>query len=214
MAYRIFLVDDHPFHREGVAGYLNSQQDLTVCGVAGNAAEAISGIERTHPDLVLLDLKLEASSGLDLLMHLRARWPNLPVLVLSMYEEARYGERVIRMGARGYVEKGRAPETVLHAIRTVLKGELYVGQQTVDTLLRGQGKSVTELLTEREFVIFTLLGESKSPAEIARIVNRAEQTVQNQILSIKKKLNLESRQELYQFAKEWALEQRKAGDTQ
>lgn len=205
MAYRVFLVDDHPFIREGVAGYLNNQPDLTVCGVAGEAGEAVSGIEQTHPDLVLLDLKLDGSSGLDLLMDLHARWPDLPVLVLSTYEEARYGERVIRMGARGYIEKNRAPETVLRAIRAVLRGELYVSKQTVDTLLRGQTRSVTELLTEREFVLFTLLGESKSPAEIAHIVNRAEQTVQNQILSIKKKLNFASRQELYQFAREWAL---------
>ncbi|RMF58751.1 MAG: DNA-binding response regulator [Bacteroidetes bacterium] len=203
---RVFIVEDHPIYREGLASYINEEPGIEVCGVADSVGEALDRIEATRPHLVVVDLQLKGSSGLDLIQDIRYRWPDLYILVLSMYDEIRYADRVLRMGARGYVMKDKGPETVLQAIKTVLQGKIYASQRVKDQLLMGTiERSPTDVLTDREMQIFQLLGEGLSVAEIAEQLNRSPKTIQNHIDHIRTRMNIKNRQELYQKSKEWVL---------
>lgn len=203
---RVFIVEDHPIYREGLASYINEEPGIEVCGVAASVGEALDKIEATRPHLVVVDLQLKGSSGLDLIQDIRYRWPDLHILVLSMYDEIRYADRVLRMGARGYVMKDKGPETVLQAIKTVLQGKIYASQRVKDQLLMGTiERSPTDVLTDREMQIFQLLGEGLSVAEIAEQLNRSPKTIQNHIDHIRTRMNIKNRQELYQKSKEWVL---------
>ncbi len=204
---RVFIVEDHPIYREGLAGYVNDAPGIEVCGVADNVPEALAGIEATKPHLAVIDLQLKASSGFDLIQDIRYRWPDLRILVLSMYEEIRYADRVLRMGARGYVMKDKGPETVLKAIQAVLRGEIYASERVKDQLLMGKvEKSPIDVLTDREIQVFQMLGEGDSVAEVAEKLNRSPKTIQNHIDHIRKRMNIRTRQELYQKSKEWVLD--------
>lgn len=204
---RVFIVEDHPIYREGLAGYVNDVPGIQVCGVADNVPEALAGIEATQPHLAVIDLQLKASSGFDLIQDIRYRWPDLRILVLSMYEEIRYADRVLRMGARGFVMKDKGPETVLKAIQAVLRGEIYASERVKDQLLMGKvEKSPIDVLTDREIQVFQMLGEGDSVAEVAEKLNRSPKTIQNHIDHIRKRMNIRTRQELYQKSKEWVLD--------
>src|SRR4029077_16502989 len=122
---RLFLVEDHPVTREGFAQLINYQADLEVCGQAGSAAKAILSLEALKPDLLILDISLADSSGLELIKDLRSRAARLPILVLSTHDESLYAERALRAGARGYVMKQAPTSQVMSAIRHVLGGEIY-----------------------------------------------------------------------------------------
>jgi DNA-binding NarL/FixJ family response regulator len=204
---RVFIVEDHPIYREGLAGYVNEASGIQVCGVADNVPEALEGIEKTRPHLAVIDLQLKGSSGFDLIQDIRYRWPDLRILVLSMYDEIRYADRVLRMGARGYVMKDKGPQTVLKAIQTVLRGDIYASERVKDQLLMGKvDKSPTDVLTDRELQVFQMLGEGDSVAEVAEKLNRSPKTIQNHIDHIRKRMNIRTRQELYQKSKEWVLD--------
>src|SRR3984957_7298337 len=131
----IFLVDDHPIIRQGLALLINREPDLTVCGDAEEASSALSGIEELKPDLVVVDISLNGPDGLDLLKNNRARHPSLPVLILSMLDESLYAERALRDGASGYIMKQEATERVLVAIRRILSGEIYVSDRMANRML-------------------------------------------------------------------------------
>ncbi|MGD1093930.1 MAG: response regulator transcription factor [Bryobacteraceae bacterium] len=115
----IFIVDDHPIVRQGLALLINREPDLTVCGDAEEAGSALRRIEEIKPDLVVVDISLNGPDGLDLLKNIRARDPHLPVLILSMLDESLYSERAVRAGASGYIMKQEATERVLIAIRRI-----------------------------------------------------------------------------------------------
>lgn len=203
---RIFLIEDHPIYREGLSNYVNEEGTMAVCGTADNVADALDGIERTNPHLAVVDLTLRDSNGLDLIQHIRYRWPNLRILVLSMHDEVKYADRVLKMGARGYVMKDKGPETVLRAIQAVLRGELYASERYKEQLLHGgQRKMPTDALTDRELQVFQLLGEGRSVSQIAEMLSISPKTVQNHIDHIKNRLNIQTRQELYQVSKEWVM---------
>src|SRR5262245_10999847 len=122
---RIFIVDDHPVFREGLAGLANDQPDLTVCGQADSARDALAEIERLKTALVLVDISLPGRSGLELIKDLQAAQPGVAVLVISMHDEMLYAERVLRAGGRGYIMKQEGPNNIMQAIRTVLAGQIY-----------------------------------------------------------------------------------------
>src|SRR5579863_10137520 len=127
-AARILLVDDHPVVRDGLADSINQTADLTVCGVAEDRHEALKAVETGRPDLAVIDLALKNSSGLELIKDIRARWPRLLILVVSMHDENLYAERVLRAGAQGYITKQQATHDILNAIRQVLSGGLYLNE--------------------------------------------------------------------------------------
>src|ERR1700746_4064624 len=133
---RIFLVDDHPLVREGLANLINGQSDLIVCGEAEDSAGAIAGIAKDRPDVALIDISLKNESGLELIKNLDNQFPLVALIVLSMHDEALYAERALRAGARGYVMKRESTKSVLASIRRVLEGGVYVSERVVNSMAR------------------------------------------------------------------------------
>ena len=133
----MLLVDDHPLLREGLAAVIQKEADLTVCGQAINATEALQAAESLRPDVAVVDVSLDQSHGIDLAKDLRLRHPKLPVIMLSMHDELLYAESALRAGAKGYVMKKEPPERLLHAIRKVLQGELAFSDAVTRRMLQG-----------------------------------------------------------------------------
>ena len=132
---RILLVDDHPVVRDGLADAINQEPGLTVCAMAEDRHEALSAAEKHKPELMVIDLMLKSSSGLELIKDIHARWAHLPILVVSMQDESHYAERALRAGARGYITKQQATRNILAAIRKVLKGEIYLSEKVANSVL-------------------------------------------------------------------------------
>ncbi len=208
----VFLVDDHPVVREGIGRLIDREPDLSICGEAEDVPGALDGIERTRPDVVIVDLSLKGSSGLDLIVDIRARWPEMQVLVLSMFDETYYAERVLRAGARGYVMKQEPPRTVLDAIRLVMKGGLFVSPQVSARMLHGlvhsSGDSLTsslDRLSDREMQVFRMIGEGLTYPEIAEGLTLSVKTVESHVERIKEKLDVRSGRELLMRAVKWVI---------
>jgi DNA-binding NarL/FixJ family response regulator len=212
---RILIVDDHPIVRQGLIQILNMEEDLEVCGEARTADEAIRMTSNLEPHMLIIDLSLEGASGLDLLKAIRSRYPSLPVLVLSMYDEAIYGERTIQAGARGYVMKQEAPQTIVDAVRTVLQGRHYYSDTVRERILdsfhayTGERSLSVSSLTNREFEVFQLLGHGMSNRTIAEKLNISIKTIENYRERIKNKLNIPSSTELVQYAVQLVIDQSK-----
>jgi DNA-binding NarL/FixJ family response regulator len=213
---RVFLVEDHPVTREGFAQLIDRQGDLQVCGHAGTASKAMAGIDALRPDLVVADLSLSGSGGLELIKSLKAQRPGLPVLVLSAHDEALYAERSLRAGAKGYVMKHTPTLEVMAAIRRVLKGEVYLSDQMRTKLIHKHLCGRTEAhqtefdaLTDRELEVFQLLGRGYTTRRIATAMHVSISTVETHRAHIKEKLHLENAVELVRRAVEWANSQHK-----
>jgi DNA-binding NarL/FixJ family response regulator len=175
---RVLLVDDHPLMREGIALWIKRSPGLDVCGQASSAREALGSIGKLKPDMILTDLSLSGSSGLDLVKDIRAIDPGLPVLVVSMHDELNYAERSIRAGARGYVMKESGGEKLIEAIQTVLRGHVYVSEKMAATIVdnltsnRPRGsRSPLAQLSDREFEVFELIGSGLNTHDIAKRLN-------------------------------------------
>lgn len=208
---KVLLVDDHPIVRNGLAQLISQEPDLAVCGGAGSAGEAMAAIGRDEPDLVVVDISLKSANGIELTKAIRTRRPSLPVLVLSMHDEALYAERALRAGANGYVMKAESPETVLHAIREVLSGDLYVSEKIASRMLRGflhggpkkrERRGVTSL-SDRELEIFEMIGNGICTRDIATQLNISIKTVETHRAHIKCKLGLTNATELMRYAISW-----------
>ncbi len=211
--YTVVIVDDHPIVRQGLQQIINSQENLEVIGQAKSADEAIDVVNRRIPDCILVDISLNGTSGIELVKALKQRFPRLPALVLSMYDEKLYAERAIKAGARGYLMKQEAPDKIISAIYTLLKGEVYLSsaikEQMVQSLSdKGKLDSPVEALTNREFEIFQLIGHGLGNKHIAQKLHISVKTVENVREKIKMKLHMESSQELLQYAIEWVRENR------
>jgi DNA-binding NarL/FixJ family response regulator len=205
----VFLVDDHPLVREGLANLINRQEDLNVCGEAGDSAEALDGIAKTQPDVALIDISLRNESGLELVKNLEGRFPNVALIVLSMHDEALYAERALRAGARGYVMKRETTKSVLTAIRRVLAGDVYVSERVVSAMARRMGSrksaasSPVERLSDRELEIFRLLGQGRTTSQIAEDLRLSLKTVQAYCARAKEKFGVSSLTELLRAAIRW-----------
>ncbi|HPC62565.1 MAG TPA: response regulator transcription factor [Verrucomicrobiota bacterium] len=214
---RLYLVEDHPVTREGFAQLLNYQPDLEVCGQAGSAAKALVGIDTTRPDLVIVDLSLSESSGLELIKDIKARHPRLPVLVLSTHDESLYAERALRAGARGYVMKQAPTSELMRAIRKVLAGQLWLSEsmhtQLVHKHLHGTSspKAASELenLSDRELEVFQMIGNGLTTRRIAAKLHLSVSTVETYRAHLKEKLRLANGMELVRRAVEWVNRQQK-----
>jgi DNA-binding NarL/FixJ family response regulator len=209
---RVFLVDDHPLVREWLTNLLNQQPDLEVCGQAENATQALRGIAETKPNLAIIDIFLNAASGLELVKDLCIQHPSVVPLVLSMHEEDLYAERAMRAGARGYVRKRETSRNILAAIRRVLEGGIYISQKLSNAMaekfLNGQeavgvARSRVEELSDRELEVFHLLGHGKSTSEIAELLHISLKTVQAYCVRAKEKLGLTTAKELVREAILW-----------
>ena len=209
---RIFLVDDHPLVREWLTNLINQQSDLEVCGKAENAADALAGIARTRPALAVVDITLNAASGLELIKDLCIQHPSVASLVFSMHEEELYAERAMRAGARGYVRKRETSKNILAAIRCVLEGRIYVSQKLSNAMavkfLHGHeavgiAQSRVGQLSDRELEIFQLLGKGRSTAEIADELHLSLKTVQAYSVRAKEKLGLKTAADLLREAILW-----------
>jgi DNA-binding NarL/FixJ family response regulator len=208
--HRIFLVDDHPLVREGLTNLINGQNDLIVCGEAEDSAGAISGIEKTRPDVVLVDISLKNESGLELVKNLESQFPLVALIVLSMHDEALYAERALRAGARGYVMKRESTKSVLASIRRVLEGGVYVSERVVNSMARRFSSSSktaesspVERLSDRELEIFRLLGQGRTTAQIAEDLHLSLKTVQAYCARAKEKFGVSSLGELLRAAIRW-----------
>lgn len=207
---RILLVDDHPFMRVGLASLIDRQADLTVCGEAGNPAEAFAALPKCKPDLVLTDLTMPGRSGLEFIKDLIAAEPKLAILVVSMHDEVVHAERVLRAGARGYIMKEAGGENLLAAIRQVLSGQVYLSTRMSARILEGMSgtkprgsTSPIEKLTDREFEIFQLIGHGKSTRDIAEQLHLSTKTVDVHRSHIKEKLDLKDVTALIRHAVRW-----------
>lgn len=203
MKYRIMVVEDHPIYLEGLTMFINEQSDLIVCGKTDNAADAMTELEKSEPHLVIVDLVLAGSSGFYLVQNIRSKWPDLKILILTMYDETRFANRLLQEGVSGYIMKDEGPENVLRAIRTILAGDTYASETIKQQILsRGTVDSPEFDLSNKELEIFQLLGEGSSVADIARILCRSPKTIQNQAHRMEGKLGNISRQALYQLARD------------
>ena len=207
---RILLVDDHPLVRERMAEIINQEPDLMVCGEAQDRAGALAAMAAHRPELAIINLALKDSDGLELIKDIRLQWPNVLMLVVSMYEESLYAERVIRAGARGYVTKQEATRDILSAIRRVLSGRVYLNENISARIIdRLADRSVpgaatpAEMLADRELQVFELLGRGLAVKEIARRLRIATKTVDTYRRRIREKLNLQTSSQLLQHAISW-----------
>lgn len=208
-ATRVMIVDDHPIMRAGLKQLLAQEEDLEVCGEAEDAVGALRVVEQTNPGVIIVDISLRDSSGLELIKDLRIRFPHLPVLVLSMHEEAFYAERALRAGAKGYVTKAEVAARIVEAVRRVLSGQVYVSEKLADRLLGrivaggGSGPVGIESLSDREFEVFELIGQGLELREIAARLHLSIKTVEAHRENIRKKLDLPSSAELFRYAVQW-----------
>jgi DNA-binding NarL/FixJ family response regulator len=214
---RVLLVDDHPMMRAGLAHLIEKQPDLSVCGEAANPAEALKGLPTTKPEIVLSDLTMPGRSGLEFVKDLLAIEPTLPILVVSMHDEAVFAERALRAGARGYIMKEAGGEAVVAAIRQILRGEIYVSQamsarilESLSTRKPRGSSSPIEKLTDREFEIFQLIGQGKSTRDIATQLHLSTKTVDVHRSHLKEKLELKDATSLIRYAVRW-VETQKTG---
>ena len=207
---RVFIVDDHPIARYGVAQLISHEQDLMVCGEAEDAIKALEAIGTVKPDIVIVDISLGDTSGIELIKDIRIRYRKLPVLVLSMHSDPPYAERAFRAGARGYVAKREVTGQVVKAIRQVLDGEIYVSEQLavrfVEDLVEGRvdtGGFPMDRLSDRELQVFKLVGQGYRTSQIAEALHVGVKTVESYRERIKGKLKLKRGTELLQLAIQW-----------
>lgn len=207
---KIFIVDDHPMLRRGLAALIESEAGLTVCGEAATFAAALEAIRALPPDLMIVDLALDGSDGLDLIKALKTRHPDIPALVLSMYDERVYGERALRAGARGYVTKQQLASTVLIAIHRLLDGGTYLSDnleaQLAAKYLGGRTLATDSpeyTLSDRELQVFRFIGQGRSRRQIADALHLSIKTVESYCDHIKQKLGFDSAGELVHRATQW-----------
>jgi DNA-binding NarL/FixJ family response regulator len=192
--------------REGLRGVINREPDMHVCGEAENARQALEAAAKLAPDLALVDITLPGKSGLELVKDLKALHPRLPVLGISMHDESLYAERMLRAGASGYITKQQPPAELVRAIRQVLDNRVYVSREASESLLRrfsGQppkNQSPMEMLTDREFEVLQLLGQGRSPKDIAGQLCLSPKTVAVHNANIRRKLDLRTNAQLIRFA--------------
>ena len=195
----VFIVDDHPLVREWLTNLINQQPDLVVCGEAATADEARQALLHSKAEVVIVDISLKDSSGIELIKDLKKSSPDITVLVLSMHDEKLYAERALRAGAKGYVMKRASTSQVIEALRRVLLGKFYVSEEVAETFTSRfvEGKTPPPLspidqFSDRELTVFKMLGEGRGTRQIAETLHLSVKTVQVYCARMKEKLKLKS----------------------
>ncbi len=208
---RVLLVEDHEIMRFGLTQLLDGHRGLSICAAVGDGASAMAYLRTHEVDVVVLDLTLPDCHGIKLIRGLKQRAPQAEVLVLTMHDELRYGERAVTAGAAGYITKSAEPGEIVEAIVRVASGGRYLSGTLRDRLLDPERRrrnimDSLDALTDRELEIFTLLGEGNSSACVAELLNRSIKTVEAHRENIKRKLGLKSASELIHYAITWVQE--------
>lgn len=207
---RILLIDEHPVAVRGMRSALESVPGYRVVGVCADRIKALERIERDRPDLVVLEIAIGATAGLDLLLDLKARDLEVRVLCFSWHEEVFYAERALRAGAYGYIMKTAAPESFLKAVRTVLEGRVYLSESMGRRILQRVAMAAEEgrrapihRLSNRELQIIHHIGVNRNNRQIARLTGVSLKTVEAHRSKIKEKLHLPTTSDLIRFATNW-----------
>jgi len=215
---RVLIVDDHPLFREGMRQMIDRNPPLKVCGEAATPAAAMKAVEELEPDLVLVDISLDGGDGIELIKSLKAKYEDLPILVISMHNESLYAERALRAGALGYVMKSEAARTVKAAIFKVLGGDIFLSDKmsasVLSRMIHGKNEppvSPVEQLSDRELQVFQMLGEGKSSRQIAEELELTIPTIHSFRNRIKEKLQFQNATELVVRANQWVMERAAGG---
>ena len=202
---KILIVDDHPIVREGIVQMINRQAEMHVCCEASNFTQALAANRSCTHDMAIVDMSLGEASGLDLISHLLSESPDFGILVMSMHDENFYAENALKAGARGYLMKHEATDTLLLAVRKILDGELFLSGKMHSRLLKrmmhgNKDASPIHGLTASEFEILHLIGIGLSSSAIAKKLSRSISTIESHRTNIKKKLNLDTGSQLVHYA--------------
>jgi DNA-binding NarL/FixJ family response regulator len=212
-AAQILIVDDHPLIREGLATRIAFQPDMQVCGEATCVADALLKVKEINPDLVVVDIQLTESHGIDLIKEIKSRFPAVKMLVVSAFDESLYAEIALRAGAQGYINKRELQDNIIDALRAVLEGRRYVSPKMTQRLLGqaidGVDAAATDpiaRLSDRELEVFQLIGQGKTTSAIARQLHLSVHTIDTHREKIRHKLGVSNGTELMQRAVQWVLE--------
>ncbi|MBN2051603.1 MAG: response regulator transcription factor [Spirochaetales bacterium] len=207
---QFLVVDDHPVFRRGLVALIENERTYVVMDEVGSVQEALQALEKGLPDIALIDISLIGQSGLDLVKTIKASYPQVVVLIISMHDEVVYAERSLKAGARGYVMKHEAASVMKEAIKTVLSGKMYLSPVMRDRLLESifvqnekENGSLVERLSDRELDVLRLIGQGYGAAEIAEVLNLSRKTVNTYRENIKEKLSIPNAGELRRFAIKW-----------
>lgn len=207
---RILVIDDHPAVRSALISMISRVPGYSCCGEADSAATALALLARSKPNAAIVDISLKDAHGLDLIRDIRSRYPDVRIVVYSMFAEEIFAERAIRAGALGYVDKTDPTSKVFEAIRSALRGEVYVSVRTASRILRrlvkhdGNGQiDATDQLTDREMVVFQMLGQGLLVEEIAGRLNLSRKTIEAYRRGAKEKLGFDTMSELMCHGHEW-----------
>ena len=207
---RVLLVDDHPLVREGIRNALSLAGEVEIIGEAGDANAALIALAKEQPDILVTDLTLPGKGGLELIKDVRSLYPSLHILVITMHDEKIYGERVIRLGALGFLSKDQGPDMLIEAVRTVASGRLFVSPSMAGAMIGAlsapeprRERAGVEVLTDREFAVFEMIGKGKSAKDIAFALGLSSKTVDVHRANIRGKLNIPTTNDLVHFAVRW-----------
>lgn len=215
--YRVLIVDDHAVMRYGLAQLISDEEDMEVCGEAGGVSEALKVLENCEADLAIVDISLKDGNGIELIEQIRARDSQVRILVSSMHDEYLYTDRALRAGAQGYINKQEATEKIVEAIRQIISGKIYLSGHMAERMLHhmvGLGQATPaqasiESLSNRELEVFELIGKGYATRQIAESLHLSVKTIESHRENIKKKLMLQTNQELVRRSVQWVLEQGK-----
>jgi DNA-binding NarL/FixJ family response regulator len=214
---RIFIVDDHPLMRKGLAALINSEPDMEVCGESSDCAAATANIAKMRPAVVVVDISLRGNSGIELIKNIKALDAGIHSVVLSMHDESVYAVRALKAGAKAYVMKHDASALVVDAIRRTQRGQLYFSERVTSQMLNkivqgdnGESDSPVSHLTDRELEIANLIGSGFGTSEIAARLHISVKTVETHRAHIKSKLNLGTATQLAQFCVRWVEDAKRA----
>ena len=209
-AKRVLIVDDHPVFRHGIAQLLGSVPGVTVCGEAENAQSALEAMRNLRPDVVLMDVSMPGTNGIELIKLMLAEQPRLIILMVSMHDESLYALRALRAGAKGYVMKDQALESIVEALNKVIAGGIYVSPKFSERLvfksIQGSNSdlgSPVDTLSDRELEVLQLFGRSKTTRQIADTLHLSVKTIETHRAHIKEKLGFKEADEMVKFAVEW-----------
>lgn len=209
---KIVIVDDHPLVRQGLAFSLSAHEGFVVCGEAESECEALALIDEKRPDLMIVDISLKSGNGIDLIKQIKDRHPHIKILVISAFQESLYGERALRAGALGFLNKQETQSKLFEAISAVIQGDRYVSPELSRRLISqaltnsNETKEPTQLLSNRELEVFRMIGQGMTSGAIANQLHLSRHTIDTHRENIKRKLGAKDAGELNRQAVQWLLE--------